>query len=125
MNRMLDNDIDLCIKKIELSKTQNEKKFFSEILRKATEEIALSGDLMMSENDNDYGIYILREVYDEFRTGVASIKPECPEVFADGISELLSVRLESIGLHNDITIGEWLQNIDYKGINYNANYDLQ
>ncbi len=125
MNRMLDNDIDLCIKKIELSKTQNEKKFFSEILRKATEEIALSGDLMMSENDNDYGIYILREVYDEFRTGVASIKPECSEVFADGISELLAVRLESIGLHNDITIGEWLQNIDYKGINYNANYDLQ
>lgn len=108
-----------------MPETHNEKKFFSEMLRKETEEIALSGDLMMSENDNEYGIYILREVYDEFRTGVASRDPKYPEIFASGINELLSIRLSSLGLVNDITIGEWLHNIDYKGINYNANYDLQ
>lgn len=123
MNRILEDDRIICTKIIESSRTPNEKEFFSKMLRKETEEIALSGDLIMSEHDNNMGIYILREIYDEFRVGTAS--SESPEVFSEGICSLLSTPLRDIGLDNDKTIGEWLREIDYKGINYNANYDLQ
>lgn len=123
MNRILEDDRIICTKIIESSRTPNEKEFFSKMLRKETEEIALSGDLIMSEHDNNMEIYILREIYDEFRVGVAS--PESKEVFSEGICRLLSTPLRDIGLDNDKTIGEWLREIDYNGINYNANYDLQ
>ncbi len=125
MNRILKEDNEACEHMIIHGETSNEKKFFSEMLSKETSEISLSGDLLMSEHDNDCGIYILREGYDEFRTGVASASPEYPEVYADGISALLAVTFKDIGLNDDKTIGEWLREIDYKGVNYKSNYDLQ
>lgn len=125
MNRILKEDSEACEYMIIHGRTANEKKFFSEMLRKETSEISISGDLLMSEHDNDCRIYILREGYDEFRIGVASASPEYPEVYAGGISALLAMSLKDIGLDDDKTIGEWLSEIDYKGVNYKSNYDLQ
>ena len=121
---MLAEDMKMCEMLIANPISERERRFFEEILKKETEEISLSGDLMMSEYDNDIGIYILRENYDEYRVGVAKEGPEFPEVHLDGIGELLSLNLKQIGISADISIKEWLRMIDYNGINYRANDDI-
>lgn len=121
---MLDEDRKMCEMLIENPISDNEKRFYTEILKKETKELALSGDLMMSEYDNDLGIYILREYYDEYRVGTANVSREYPEMHLFGIGELLSLKLNQIGLSQEVSILEWLRMIDYNGINYRANADL-
>lgn len=124
MNKILVEDRKMCELLIENPTSENEGIFFKEILKKETEEISVSGDLLMSESDNDIGIYILRENYDEYRVGVAKAGTEFPEIHLDGIGELLSLNLMQIGVPDNISIMEWLRMIDYKGINYKANADI-
>lgn len=99
-----------------------EYNFFKNMEYKEENEPSLSNDLIMSENDNKDGIYIVREVYDEYVIGCA-LHPE-DEIHVMNLSEALSTNLNSIGLDGrDETLWDWLRSNNYRGIMYNHNYD--
>lgn len=102
--------------------TSEEFNFFQNMRFKEESEPTLSNDLIMSEDDNSLGIYIVRVNYDEYMVGCSQHQDE--EVYAMNLSEALSIKLKDIGIDNcDKTLGEWLQSINYKGVKYNRNYD--
>lgn len=82
----------------------------------------MSNDLIMSENDNAEGIYIVREVFDEYVIGCAKYIEN--EAHVMNLSEALNISLSEIGIRGkNMTIFEWLRSVNYKGISYNRNYD--
>lgn len=102
--------------------TSEEFNFFQNMRFKEESEPTLSNDLIMSEDDNSLGIYIVRVNYDEYMIGCTQ-RPD-GELYAMNLSEALSIKLKDIGIDNcDKTLGEWLQSINYKGVKYNRNYD--
>ncbi|MGM9815436.1 MAG: hypothetical protein ACI304_00045 [Lepagella sp.] len=102
--------------------THEELNFFQNMKFKEEHELALSNDLIMSENDNADGIYIVRVEYDEYIIGCAA-HPE-DELHTMNLSEALNTKLSQIGIMDRTkTIGEWLRSINYQGISYNHNYD--
>lgn len=102
--------------------SHEEFNFFRNMEFKELHESTLSNDLIMSEHDNAYGIYIVRVEYDEYLVGCIS-HPE-DEVHVMNLADALMVRLSQIGLkEKDETIWGWLRSINYRGISYNHNYD--
>lgn len=102
--------------------THEEFNFFQNMEFKEEHEVTLSNDLIMSEHNNSDGIYIVREIYDEYVIGCS----KCPdnEVHVMNLDEALSLKLSDIGIENtNLTLWEWLRAINYKGITYNHNYD--
>ena len=96
--------------------------FFQNMQFKQLHESTLSNDLIMSENDNAEGIYIVREEYDEYVVGCILHLED--EVHVMNLSEALNINLSQIGIKgNNETIWEWLRSINYQGISYNHNYD--
>jgi hypothetical protein len=102
--------------------TPEECNFFENMRFKEENEVTLSNDLILSENDNPDKIYIVREVYDEYIVGCAENPDQ--ECHLMNLSEALKVKLSDIGVKgNAETLGEWLRSINYKGVSYNHNYD--
>ncbi len=103
-------------------RTPEEANFFQNMQFKEEHEPTLSNDLILAENDNSLRIYIVRVNYDEYIIG-CSHYPE-REVHVMNLSEALNVNLAEIGIHeSDVTIGQWLRCQNYKGVQYNRNYD--
>ena len=104
------------------SLTLEEFNFFQNMQFKEEYEPTLSNDLIMSEKDNADGIYIVREVYDEYVVGCAS-HPE-KEIHVMNLSDALNLNLSEFGVKDkNETILEWLRSINYQGVSYNQNYD--
>ena len=102
--------------------SHEEFNFFQNMQFKQEHEATLSNDLILSENDNDDKIYIVRENYDEYVIG-CSIYPD-KEVHVMNLTEALNVNLVEIGIKNKAeSIWAWLRSINYRGISYNNNYD--
>lgn len=101
--------------------TPEELNFFFNMKFKEEHELSLSNDLIMSEKENAYGIYIVRELYDEYVIGC--IDNPKNEVHVMNLSEALIVKLSEIGINRNESIFEWLRSINYKGISFNHNYD--
>lgn len=102
---------------------EEEFNFFQNMQFKEEHEPTLSNDLIMSENANSEGIYIVREEYDEYVIGCIA-HPE-KEVHVMNLSEALNVNLSEIGAKdNNLTLLEWLRSINYRDISYNHNYDM-
>ncbi len=101
--------------------SENEAVFFRNMRFKQEYEVALSNDLILSENDNEDEIYLVRVEYDEYLVGKG--ESESNEAHLMNLSEALSLNLSSVGLAREITLLNWLKERDYAGIKYNHNYD--
>ena len=102
-----------------------EKNFFVKMKHKIEFEPAMSNDLIMSENDNEDGIYIVRCYDYEFIVGchVGDIFKE--EQYTMNFSDALSTNLKECGFIKDnLTLLEWLRKRNFKGVQYDHNYDL-
>lgn len=99
----------------------NEKTFFEEMKHKQEHEFTVSNDLILWEGDNEDRLYIVRCEYEEYILGCES-KPI--ERHYMTLHDALFANLKNEGLlQADITLFDWLRQRDYKGIQYNHNYD--
>ena len=102
-----------------------EKNFFENMKYKMEFEPAMSNDLIMSENDNEDGIYIVRCYDYEFIIGCHVGDTFKEEKYTMNFSDTLETNLKNCGFIDDnLTLLEWLRNRNFKGVQYDHNYDL-
>ena len=102
-------------------KSENERVFFEVMKERQQYVFTFANDLLLSEYDNEDGLYIVRHYFNEFEIGKASLKEEA---YAMDLEEAMAVNLKDSGiLTNDVTLLGWLRARDYKGIRYNGNFD--
>lgn len=101
----------------------NEENFFKNLQYKQEYEVALSNDLLLSENDNEDEIYLVRVEYDEYIIGRGN--DESNEIHVMNLCEALQTNLRDVGLERDVTLLQWLRGRDYQGVKYDQNYDLK
>lgn len=102
-----------------------EKNFFERMKYKLEFEPSMSNDLLMSEHDNEDGIYIVRCYDREFIIGchVGDIFKE--EKYTMNFSDALDTNLKECGFIDDnLTLLEWLRKRNFNGVQYDHNYDL-
>lgn len=102
-----------------------EKDFFEKMKYKIEYEPAMANDLIMSEHDNEDGIYIVRCYDYEFIIGchVGDLFKE--EQYAMNFSSALATNLKDCGfIEDNLTLLEWLRKRDFEGVQYDHNYDL-
>lgn len=105
--------------------SENEKIFFSKLRSKVLNEGAASNDVLMHNEDNEDGIYILR-ISDDFLVGKKDKSGKDVSIIVEisGLFDFLSEDLHR-QLNRHISILEWLRERDYKGIHYDANNDFR
>lgn len=102
-----------------------EKNFFVNMKHKMEFEPAMSNDLIMSEHDNEDGIYIVRCYDCEFIIGRHVGDTFKEEKYTMNFSDALETNLKECGFIDDnLTLLEWLRKRNYKGVQYDHNYDL-
>ncbi len=121
MHRISKADEDLFVKMTRQYKSYEEREFFENLRRKEETEFTVSNDLILHEDNNSDGIYIVRCEYEEYIVG----QEHCTEeVHFMNLAEALAINLKDTGLLNiSITLFEWLRRRNYKGVEYNHNYD--
>lgn len=99
----------------------NERTFFEHMKEKLEGEYAPSADLILSECDNDEGIFIVRYFFSEFKVG----RHNCDEeLYEDTLSQIINDDMfRLLGRH--ITVLDWLRELDFTGINYDGNAILR
>lgn len=102
--------------------SDNEREFFEKQRYKQENVITISNDLLLHEDNNEDKIYIVRCWFDEYVIGGEGYKRG--EEHYMNLSEALNANLKEIGvLDRDITLFQWLRERDYKGVEYNHNFD--
>ena len=102
-----------------------EKIFFEKMKYKMEFEPAMSNDLIMSEHDNEEGIYIVRCYDYEFIIGCHVGDTFKEEKYTMNFSDALETNLKECGFTDDnLTLLEWLRKRNFKGVQYDHNYDL-
>lgn len=103
----------------------NEKIFFTKLRYKVLNEGAASYDVLMHNDDNEDGIYILR-ISDDFLIGRKNAEGKDVVVIIEipGLFYFLSEDMFR-QLNRHITILDWLRERDYAGIRYDANNDFR
>ena len=102
--------------------SDNEREFFEKQRYKQENVITISNDLLLHEDNNEDKIYIVRCWFDEYVIGGEGYKHG--EEHYMNLSEALNANLKEIGvLNRDITLFQWLRERDYKGVEYNHNFD--
>ena len=103
----------------------NEKVFFEKMKFKIEFEPAMSNDLILSEHDNEDGIYIVRCYDCEFIIGCHVGENFKEEKHTMNFSDALETNLQECGFIDDnLTLLEWLRKRNYNGVRYDHNYDL-
>ncbi len=101
--------------------SDNEQEFFEKQRYKEEYVITISNDLVLHEDNNEDGIYIVRCWFCEYVVGQVRNKEEQHVM---NLSEALQLDLKETGLlDRDITLFQWLRERDYKGVEYDHNYD--
>lgn len=103
----------------------NEKKFFEYLFNVEQWDFCMSGDLLLHEDDNEDKLYIMRINFDEYEVGKDS--PDVPEnQHVQGLANALSLNIKECGFSDEnISLLQWLEKHDYKGLRYDQNRDLQ
>lgn len=102
-----------------------EKNFFEKMKYKMEFEPAMSNDLIMSEHDNEDGIYIVRCYDYEFIIGCRAGDNFKEEKYTMNFSDALETNLKECGFIDDnLTLLEWLRKRNFNGVQYDHNYDL-
>ena len=99
--------------------SENERQFFETMLRKIQTEYASLTETIIDYNENPDGIYLYREIYDDFRIGrwIEGL-PDTP-VMTNGLFGLLTLDMESYHiLGENKTLWEWLRSNDYQYVHY-------
>lgn len=105
--------------------SNEEKEFFERMKFKIESEPAPANDLIMSNRNNDDGIYIVRCYDYEFRIGCHVGEEYKEEIYAMDFHDALNVNLRECGfIDENISLLEWLRKRNYKGVEYNHNFDL-
>ena len=105
--------------------SNEEKEFFERMKFKIESELAPANDLIMSNRNNDDGIYIVRCYDYEFRIGCHVGEEYKEEIYAMDFHDALYVNLRECGfIDEDLTLLEWLRKRNYNGVEYNHNFDL-
>lgn len=101
--------------------SDNEREFFEKLRYKQEHVMTCSNDLILDEDNNEDGIYIVRCWYEEYVVGQEKVIEEQHVMY---LAEALRLNLKEVGLlDRDITLFGWLRERDYKGVEYNHNYD--
>lgn len=101
--------------------SNNEREFFEKLRYKQENVFTVSHDLILHEDNNEDGIYIVRCEYEEYIVGQEDVIEEQHVMF---LAEALRLNLKDVGLlDRDITLFDWLRERDYKGVEYDHNYD--
>ncbi len=104
--------------------SENERRFFEYLHNVELWDCCMSGDLLLHEDDNEDGLYIMRIEFDEYEVGRTG--REYKDFHAMNLSEALNLNLKNQGLlRENITLGEWLKARDYEGVRYDQNRDFQ
>lgn len=98
--------------------TENEKKFFETMLRKIRTQYTDANETIICYGDNEDGIYLYREGYDDFEVGRYSKMVSDNPVFTNGLFGILSVDLGEALLSEHITLLDWLRKNDFKCVKY-------
>lgn len=113
-------DRELFIKMKTDSITKNESIFFEKMEYKELYEYPISlFDVILSENDNEQGLYFVKCYCCEYLIGInnSTVMFEL-SCIPDSLSEALDTDLFPL-LNKHITLLEWFRQRDYKGLNYN------
>lgn len=102
--------------------SHNERVFFETLMYKIINEFAGSNEVLMHNEDNEDGIYILRVCTEDFLIGSVADRM-AGEVEYGGLFYFLRSSMEPY-IHRDVTVLQWLRARDYKGIRYDRNNDL-
>lgn len=101
--------------------SENEKEFFEKLRYKQENVLTVANDLILSERNNDDGLYIVRCIFEEYIVGQEDVTEE-QHVMC--LYDALNLNLKAAGLlDRDITIFQWLRERDYAGVEYDHNYD--
>lgn len=101
--------------------SDNEREFFEKLKYKQENVFTVSHDLILHEDNNEDGIYIVRCEYEEYIVGQEDVIEEQHVMY---LAEALRLNLKEVGLlDRDITLFDWLRKRDYKGVEYDHNYD--
>jgi hypothetical protein len=83
--------------------------------------LTVSHDLILHERNNEDGLYIVRCEYEEYIVGQAAVLEEQHTMC---LAEALALNLKEVGLLEcNMTLFEWLRARNYRGVEYNHNYD--
>ncbi len=105
--------------------SSEEKEFFERMKFKIENEPAPANDLIMSNRNNDDGIYIVRCYDYEFRIGCRIGEEYKEEYYAMDFHDALYVNLRECGfIDENLSLLEWLRKRNYKDVEYNHNFDL-
>ena len=105
--------------------SKEEKEFFERMKFKIESEPAPANDLIMSNSNNDDGIYIVRCYDYEFRIGCHVDGGFKEEFYAMDFHDALCVNLRECGfIDENLSLLEWLRKRNYNGVEYNHNFDL-
>ena len=123
-SKLFEEDILLFDRMIDNYVSENEKEFFE--TQKYKQEYVPTGmnDLVMHETSNPDHIYIVRVGFSEYIVGHGIANKYDEELHTMCLSEALDANLGKLGFINrDISLLDWLRERDYKGVEYNCNYD--
>ena len=102
--------------------SDSERLFFETLKYRQQYVFTFANDLLLSEHDNEDGLFIVRHYWDEFEVGNAHTEAE--PFYAMYLEEALEANLLEKGLlDKDITLLEWLRGRDYACIRYDGNFD--
>ena len=105
--------------------SNEEKEFFERMKFKIESELAPANDLIMSNRNNNDGIYIVRCYDYAFRIGCHVGEEYKKEFYAMDFHDALEVNLRECGfIDENLSLLEWLRKRNYKGVEYNHNFDL-
>lgn len=120
-NKLWPEDVALFDSMVGHYQSDNEREFFEKLRYKQENVFTVSHDLILDEDNNEDGLYIVRCEYEEYIVGQEKVIEEQHVMF---LSEALQLNLKEVGLlDRDITLFDWLRERDYKGVEYDHNYD--
>lgn len=101
-----------------------EKRFFSMMEKKQEYESAFANELLVFEQENPDGLFLLRKYYDTYLIGYKHQDGTTTEYECETLFQALSLRLDMcIQFPKKITLWEWLRDSDYEVVRYDRNYD--
>lgn len=101
--------------------SEEERTFFKKLHFKEENVLTVSHDLILHEDNNEDGLYFVRCEYEEYIVGQTQVLEE-QHVMC--LADALSLNLKEVGLlDKDMTFFDWLRKRNYKGVEYEHNYD--
>ena len=124
VNELDPDDVRLFDEMLRSYTSENERIFFERMKEKELHSQAASNDVLLSEDNNDDHVFIIRNNFDSYIVGSRKPGRETHAFGTETLSFILKFEMTVDNvLDRHITLGEWLRERDYVGINYDYNCD--